>query len=285
MLKGRDPTLHTYLVNVRLEPQIFLLRWLRLLFGREFPLDETLIMWDALFAYQPRQSLELVDFMAIALITDIRDELLAQDSNGVLSLLFKYPVSHKVGYYVQLAINLTQPQALTTSYAAASKTPGVSSLTPNISSNSAKSPKQDSKLSYYLPSGLANVVQKGSEQIKGAVKSVKHSLNSSSGSASHREDYASMTTTSSTLSQGELEKLRELHLNISSRIDIITGRLQSALYAAEVLPHLPDDVLMALAELKQIKDVLNGYLPIELLPPITGLVLAAPNVPKPKSDE
>ena len=31
------------------EPQLFLLRWLRLLFGREFHQEDVLVMWDSLF--------------------------------------------------------------------------------------------------------------------------------------------------------------------------------------------------------------------------------------------
>lgn len=31
------------------EPQLFLLRWLRLLFEREFHLEDVLVVWDSLF--------------------------------------------------------------------------------------------------------------------------------------------------------------------------------------------------------------------------------------------
>jgi len=33
------------------QPQLYLLRWLRLLFGREFHLSDSMLVWDALFAY------------------------------------------------------------------------------------------------------------------------------------------------------------------------------------------------------------------------------------------
>lgn len=47
-------------------------RWIRLLFGREFPFDELLLFWDALFAVDPR--LELVDFICVAMLLRIRWE-------------------------------------------------------------------------------------------------------------------------------------------------------------------------------------------------------------------
>ena len=35
----------------QVQPQLYLLRWLRLLFGREFHLSDSMLVWDAIFAY------------------------------------------------------------------------------------------------------------------------------------------------------------------------------------------------------------------------------------------
>lgn len=64
-------------------------RWIRLLFGREFPLDSVFDMWDALFAID--SSLELVDMTSIAMLLRIRWELMAADTNEAFSLLLRYP--------------------------------------------------------------------------------------------------------------------------------------------------------------------------------------------------
>ncbi|KAA8522710.1 hypothetical protein F0562_009128 [Nyssa sinensis] len=45
-----DSSLHTHLVELGVEPQYFALRWLRVLFGREFALEDLLIIWDEIFA-------------------------------------------------------------------------------------------------------------------------------------------------------------------------------------------------------------------------------------------
>lgn len=45
-------------------------RWIRLLFGREFPLPELLEVWDSLFAEDP--DLQLVDYICVAMLLRIR---------------------------------------------------------------------------------------------------------------------------------------------------------------------------------------------------------------------
>lgn len=45
-------------------------RWIRLLFSREFPFDQSLALWDAIFAIDP--SLDLMDFICCAMLIRIR---------------------------------------------------------------------------------------------------------------------------------------------------------------------------------------------------------------------
>ncbi|KAE9602439.1 hypothetical protein Lal_00049735 [Lupinus albus] len=49
LLSHVDSSLHDYLVDLGVEPQYFALRWLRVLFGREFSLHHLLIIWDEIF--------------------------------------------------------------------------------------------------------------------------------------------------------------------------------------------------------------------------------------------
>ncbi|KAL5116446.1 hypothetical protein ACEQ8H_005682 [Pleosporales sp. CAS-2024a] len=88
-LPKADPELFAHLVKLELVPQIFLLRWIRLLFGREFALDAVLDMWDALFAID--STLELVDMISVAMLLRIRWRLVAADTNEAFSLLLRYP--------------------------------------------------------------------------------------------------------------------------------------------------------------------------------------------------
>lgn len=50
---------------------MLLSRWVRLLFGREFPLQDLLVVWDALFA--DSITLDLVDYIFVAMLLYIRD--------------------------------------------------------------------------------------------------------------------------------------------------------------------------------------------------------------------
>ncbi|KAL5199777.1 hypothetical protein ABZP36_020980 [Zizania latifolia] len=50
LLARVDSSLHSHLVELGVEPQYFALRWLRVLFGREFSLDNLLFIWDEIFS-------------------------------------------------------------------------------------------------------------------------------------------------------------------------------------------------------------------------------------------
>lgn len=49
----------------------YLSRWIRLLFGREFPIHDLLFVWDAILAHRP--TLSLVDYIFVAMLEQIRD--------------------------------------------------------------------------------------------------------------------------------------------------------------------------------------------------------------------
>ncbi len=65
-----DPELATHLKNIEILPQIFLIRWIRLLFGREFPFEHHLVLWDSIFAFDP--DLHLVPLICVAMLLRIR---------------------------------------------------------------------------------------------------------------------------------------------------------------------------------------------------------------------
>ena len=71
-LRQADPELADHLVAIEILPQIFLIRWIRLLFGREFPLDDLLTVWDVLFAEDP--NLDLIDLVCVSMLLRIRQQ-------------------------------------------------------------------------------------------------------------------------------------------------------------------------------------------------------------------
>ncbi|KAF7879276.1 hypothetical protein EAF04_000473 [Stromatinia cepivora] len=83
-----DPQLAKHLTDIEILPQIFLIRWIRLLFGREFPFDDLLAVWDILFAEDPE--LDLVDLICVAMLLRIRWQLMESNYSLALMLLLKY---------------------------------------------------------------------------------------------------------------------------------------------------------------------------------------------------
>lgn len=69
-LHHTDPELAEHLSAIEILPQIFLIRWVRLLFGREFPFEDVLALWDILFAEDP--GLDLIDLISVSMLLRIR---------------------------------------------------------------------------------------------------------------------------------------------------------------------------------------------------------------------
>ncbi|GES82722.1 TBC1 domain family member 5-like isoform X5 [Rhizophagus clarus] len=103
-LQTIDPELHERLNELEIEPQLYGIRWIRLLFGREFPLDKVLTLWDGIFAEDP--TLRIVDHVCVAMMLLIRDDLLKSDYTGCLSMLMRYPPTSDTGVLIKQAIYL-----------------------------------------------------------------------------------------------------------------------------------------------------------------------------------
>ncbi|NXV82880.1 TBCD5 protein, partial [Atlantisia rogersi] len=83
-------------------------RWVRLLFGREFPLQDLLVVWDALFA--DSITLNLVDYIFVAMLLYIRDALISSNYQTCLGLLMHYPPIGDVHSLILRALFLRDPK-------------------------------------------------------------------------------------------------------------------------------------------------------------------------------
>ncbi|KAF0904165.1 hypothetical protein E2562_032545 [Oryza meyeriana var. granulata] len=126
-----DSSLHSHLVELGVEPQYFALRWLRVLFGREFTLDNLLFIWDEIFSspnhsycadiknrpdYQfkilcsPRGALILS--MAVSMMLHLRSSLLGSEhATSCLVRLLNFPEDIDLKSLIDKA-KLLQPFAL-----------------------------------------------------------------------------------------------------------------------------------------------------------------------------
>lgn len=121
-----DSSLHSHLVDLGVEPQYFALRWLRVLFGREFSLDNLLIIWDEIFAsdnskvekgadedmdsgfrilHSPRGA--FISAMAVAMLLHLRSSLFAtENATTCLQRLLNFPENTNIKKLLEKAKSL-----------------------------------------------------------------------------------------------------------------------------------------------------------------------------------
>uniref|UniRef100_A0A1I8G8Z1 Rab-GAP TBC domain-containing protein n=1 Tax=Macrostomum lignano TaxID=282301 RepID=A0A1I8G8Z1_9PLAT len=111
ILRVHDLELYLHLEKLEVAPHLYGIRWMRLLFGREFPLQDLLVVWDAVFADGYDAGFGLVDYIFVAMLINIRSLLLASDFSGAMTYLMRYPQGSDVNFIVSLAYHLRAPDA------------------------------------------------------------------------------------------------------------------------------------------------------------------------------
>eukprot|EP00400_MALV-I_sp_L67-5_P000328 gene328-1125_t len=135
VFKQVDPQLYKHLHNsLGLQPQLFLLRWIRCLFTRELSLNQVIECWDAILmdgfvrnkgsgavvdettavstgevALAASGCFPLVDYLAIAFANEVRDDLLKEDYSGALAIMLRYPQPDDVWFLVSKSEQLRDP--------------------------------------------------------------------------------------------------------------------------------------------------------------------------------
>ncbi|KAJ1433447.1 Rab-GTPase-TBC domain [Sesbania bispinosa] len=142
LLSHVDSSLHSHLVDLGVEPQYFALRWLRVLFGREFSLDNLLIIWDEIFLADNSKVEKhaevntdcglrilhssrgaFISSMAVAMLLHLRSSVLATENpTTCLQRLLNFPEDADIKKLIEKAKSL---QVLALS-------PDISSLTPSF---------------------------------------------------------------------------------------------------------------------------------------------------------
>nr|XP_032512995.1 TBC1 domain family member 5 [Danaus plexippus plexippus] len=102
-----DPELAEHLAECNISMELFGIRWLRLLFGREFPRGDIPDLWGFIFSDGPM--LPNVHFVILAMLISMRNILLDSDTGSALSLLMR-PSSVSSEHVRSLALHLRSPQ-------------------------------------------------------------------------------------------------------------------------------------------------------------------------------
>lgn len=134
-LQTVDKQLYDHLEAQKIEPNIYLQRYLRCMLTREFTVPATLIIWDALFASsnfpnQNNREILLLDYMCVAMIVFVRAHcdfylVLECDNSGILRRLLRFPPVEDVHAIIDSAINFMEKVKL-------SATNAISRLSTNL---------------------------------------------------------------------------------------------------------------------------------------------------------
>ena len=99
-----DPPLTQHLERLGVEPQLFLLRWFRVLFSREFHLDDAMRAWSAFFAANKRGVRDVIEAFAAAMVLFLRAELMAANDFGkCLRRLQRFPPVEDIDALIERA--------------------------------------------------------------------------------------------------------------------------------------------------------------------------------------
>jgi hypothetical protein len=100
---------------MEIEPQVYGIRWFRLLFGREFELPDLLVVWDTIFLLDNEDDNgnfggenQFTDWLGLALLLAYRDQLLTADYSGTLHLLMKHRHDQPPVERIQSALSLRE---------------------------------------------------------------------------------------------------------------------------------------------------------------------------------
>jgi hypothetical protein len=242
LLHKFDIQLHDHLVSISMEPQLYLLRWLRLLFGREFHVEDALLVWDAIFAFDDR--LSLADYFCTAMLMFIRTQLIGKDYTSCIRRLLKFPPIEDVSVIVEHALALTKP-----------KPPPVAG-----ESQLSKTAKPNVSLST------------GSHTPAKPSPAHGHTIKYAASNTSH----VSATSGPMEAASDRVHELELRHSLLAERLQNVIESLQTEVLKQDLSSSISDALVLAIADLKRTKDIAFGFLDINELADLKSSLEALP---------
>jgi hypothetical protein len=268
LLRQKDAELAAHLDALRVLPQLYMLRWLRCLFGREFHLVDTLKIWDALFAYD--RPLLLVDHMCVAMLRYVRGQLLLADNGSCLQRLKTFPPVENVGFLIELAVKQLRgvPTALDAPPPAAAPTPVAGGADPLGATvvELASAALQTTKSLFAAARSASSAAVSAPEpptKSSGAAPPASHQpqLQHQQQQQQQQQSSSSSSSFSSALPSTDAPvPSRATMDHMASRIERICLSLHTEMRQNASISQ-NETLMFALAELKQVRDVLAGRLP------------------------
>ena len=115
-LGQQDRQLYLHFINQNLDYPCVFQRWLKCVFKREFPIKNVCLIWDAILAYEgenPTGELIYIDYVLIAMLLNIKYDLLKRDNNEMFEILLRYPDVNPFSNLLTLAQNIKDNLTIT----------------------------------------------------------------------------------------------------------------------------------------------------------------------------
>ena len=120
LLHIADPSVHKRMVTMEIEAQLYALPWVRLMFSRCFHVDDVLILWEGIFSATSQHTLtetpppvdrtdritEMIECIGVAMVMYVREYLLEAEGMYMLQRLMKYPPVEDVSVFAQRAVEI-----------------------------------------------------------------------------------------------------------------------------------------------------------------------------------
>lgn len=265
LLKKFDPQLSGFLNDLEITPHLYGIRWVRILLGREFHLEDILSVWDALFSYDG--NLGLLDFICVAMLMFIRENLLQLDFNGAMKRLFKFPPVENATIFIERAIDLkegklhvAQAPPPSAPIVLEGNDPSDPLASASASASATASPLQPRPPAVSTGSTTTSTAARTSSEGKAGtgkrilqfVKGSQPATAAATPAQAPAVDLPSRITSLET----EVETLKTTQRHMASRLERIAFVLQQEFSKPPDQMEM-DLLVLALAELKQVKDI--GY--------------------------
>lgn len=118
-LKYIDSEIYEYLNSLEIDCSIFLQRYIKCLFNREVDYPGICVIWDCIIANEMAENIEgiseevfnnlnMIDYIASAMIIALKNEILYKDQNECFMKLFKYPDIKNPSLITRLAVKIKE---------------------------------------------------------------------------------------------------------------------------------------------------------------------------------
>jgi len=276
LLKGKDEEIYKNLTEMSVEPQLYALRWVRMLFTRELNLLYIPRTWDLLFGY--KYPLISVDSLAIALLLEMRDSLICDDYSTVLHALLHFPPVDDIEALLLRAMRVQDNAYVTRVLPTVVFSGANSAKRRNAEGGKDKAEPHASGLTGVQPDPPKRLhpasgnLALGNGHVKPSPAGIRRQPATASsifGNKEREDELEQLCDEQATELHNlrlEMKKAEETNVHMAQRIDRIIFAMQQSVTGNDTGNTDEESILLSLAELKQIRDVLNGSLPIDMFP-------------------